>query len=636
MAENFTPKPLGNRLVVYTVLIGKKAELNEIPKSMGVDYVCLTDQEDLVSSGWEIRIVTPMWPADFPRSSRHPKINAHLYFSEYSRSIYVDSSVQLTVDPEKLWSKLVHTDEVVFGGITHSFHLNMLEEVKAVSQSGFELNTILETQVESSVGLFPEYLSARPVWGGILARRHNQPDCVSAMEAWLSLLIKHSRRDQLSLPMALRSLRGNQTQFSHLDCRKSEFYNWPVRGYEKSSDYIVTNAEILNLDFLHTQEIDSLPINALYANAERDAAIAERDAAIAERDAAIAERDAITRTKLWRWTTPLRRFVFGLKLTDRRTSFKKQKKSAYEALQRNHPEPGATIQSKILYKMAWDRNPKMRIFADKWRVRKYIKDRVGEKYLVPLLGVYRRPSSINYDQIPSEFVLKVNHGSGGVIVVSNSAPETNTLPTDIDSVGWERFQVQPANFSPELAEKLLNRWLKMDYEFRPGCNPEWSYKKIKRKILLEELIESTENLGLIELKVYCFDGEPQVIAKQAGSVSGKSNSYYDSSWQWIEVSFHEKGVYWSKIPPSPPPKNLEKLLEIARGLSKETDFIRVDFFEDQMGSLKVGELTSYEVAGQMEYSPEDFALFLGKHWTPNYRIESKPLSFVRHLRSFSG
>ena len=196
--------------------------------------------------------------------------------------------------------------------------------------------------------------------------------------------------------------------------------------------------------------------------------------------------------------------------------------------------------------------------------------------------------------------------------------------------------MQPANFSPELAEKLLNRWLKMDYEFRPGCNPEWSYKKIKRKILLEELVESTENLGLIELKVYCFDGEPQVIAKQAGSVSRKSNSYYDSSWQWIEVSFHEKGVYWSKIPPSPPPKNLEKLLEIARGLSKETDFIRVDFFEDQMGSLKVGELTSYEVAGQMEYSPEDFALFLGKHWTPNYRIESKPHSFVRHVRSFSG
>ena len=154
--------------------------------------------------------------------------------------------------------------------------------------------------------------------------------------------------------------------------------------------------------------------------------------------------------------------------------------------------------------------------------------------------------------------------------------------------------------------------------------------------LLEELIESTENLGLIELKVYCFDGEPQIIARQAGSVSGKSNSYYDSNWQWIEVSFHEEGVYWSKTPPSPPPKNLEKLLEIAGGLSKETDFVRVDFFEDQMGSLKVGELTSYEVAGKMEYSPEDFSLFLGKHWTPNYRIESKPLSFVRHLRSFSG
>jgi hypothetical protein len=628
LTENLNRKPLGNRLVVYTVLIGKKAELNNIPKSMGVDYVCLTDQEDLQSNGWQIRKITSMWPADFPRSSRHPKINAHLYFNEYSRSIYVDSSVQLTVDPEKLWSKLVNSNEVVFGGIPHSFHLNMLEEIISVSKLGYESNSVLNTQVESFVGVFPEFLSTRPIWGGVLARRHNHPDCVSAMEIWFSMITEHSRRDQLSLPLALRCLKGRQIQFSYLDNKKSQFHNWPVHGHQRSSDYTKIQSEILNLGELSTQRIDSLPVNSLHVSAERDLVIAERNLVIAE-------RDAILRTKTWRWTKFPRQLAFALKLKTGNI-FRKHKKSAYKTLQNKYPEPGATIQSKILYKMAWDRNPKMRIYADKWRVRKYIKDRIGEEYLVPLLGVYRRPSSINYEKMPSEFVLKVNHGSGGVIVVSNSAPVTNTLPRDIDSVGWERFEVQPANFSPELADKLLNRWLKMDYEFRPGCNPEWAYKKIKRKILVETLIRPTENLGLIELKVYCFDGEPQIIAKQAGSVSGKSNSYYNSNWQWIEVSFHEKGVYWSKIPPGPPPKNLEKLLEIARGLSRETDFIRVDFFEDQLGSLMVGELTSYEVAGEMEYSPENFALLLGENWTPNYRIKSKPLSDVRHPRSFSG
>lgn len=296
-----------------------------------------------------------------------------------------------------------------------------------------------------------------------------------------------------------------------------------------------------------------------------------------------------------------------------------RKKSAYKALQNDHPEPGTTIQSKILYKMAWDRNPKIRIYADKWLVRKYIKDRVGEEYLVPLLGVYRKPSGIDYAQLPEEFVLKVNHGSGGVIVVSNSAPPINTLPMDIKSVCWQRFQVQPANFSPDLAKKLLNHWLKLDFEWWPGRNPEWAYKKIKRRILVEELMESTGNLGLTEFKIYCFDGNPQIIVKQVGTVSGKSNAYYSTDWQYIETTFFEKGTPWEKLQPEQPPKNLQLMIELAKKLSTETDFIRTDFIEDRYGKLRVGELTNYPTAGQMEYSPENYALLLGKDWTPNYR-----------------
>lgn len=336
LTENLNRNPLGNRLVVYTVLIGKKAELNKIPKSMGVDFVCLTDQEDIQSNGWQIRKITSMWPADFPRSSKLPKINAHLYFNEYSRSIYVDSSVQLTVDPEELWSKLVNSNAVVFGGIPHSFHLNMLEEINSVSKLGYESNSVLNTQVESFVGVFPEFLSARPIWSGVLARRHNHPDCVSAMEIWISMIIEHSRRDQLSLPLALRCLKGRQIQFSYLDNKKSQFHNWPVQGHQKSSDYTKIQSEILDLGVLGTQGIDSLPVNSLHVSAERDLVIAERDLVIAE-------RDAILRTKTWRWTKFSRQLAFALKLKTGNI-FKKHRKSAHITLQNKDTEPSATIQ----------------------------------------------------------------------------------------------------------------------------------------------------------------------------------------------------------------------------------------------------------------------------------------------------
>jgi hypothetical protein len=379
----------------------------------------------------------------------------------------------------------------------------------------------------------------------------------------------------------------------------------------KSQDYIKSNPESLGLGVLDPLGVDPLPINSFHAQAERDAIIAERDAIIAE-------RDAILKTKLWRWTKGIRQLVSGSKFSTR-SKLKKEKKSAYKALQSNHPEPGNTIQSKIFYKMAWDRNPKIRIYADKWLVRKYIRDKVGEEYLVPLLGVYRRPSAIDYANLPEEFVLKVNHGSGGVIVVSNSAPEENRLPIDINSVGWQRFQVQPENFSPDIAEKLLNRWIKMDYEWWLGRNPEWAYKNIKRRILVEELMVSKGDSGLTEFKIYCFDGNPQIIVKQAGSVSEKSNAYYHANWQWIEASYLEKGTPWSKIQPEDPPKNLEKLIKISKKLSIETDFIRVDFIDDGFGSLRVGELTNYPTSGQMEYTPKDYALLLGKDWNPSYR-----------------
>jgi hypothetical protein len=307
-------------LVVYTVLLGQKAELNTPPVSPNTDFVCLTDQKDLIANGWEIKSIEPMFPDDIPRSSRHPKINAHLYFNDYSRSIYIDSSVQLLTDPEPFWSELVQSEEVVFGGIAHSFHVNMLEELEAVSANGFETNDVIQTQLEFTLGTFKGYLSARPIWGGILARRHNESDCRNAMELWFSLILQHSRRDQLSLPLALRGLRGHQIQVSYLNNLDSKFYKWPVGGYVRPSNYSYSRSQNLEIKTLHLNQIDRLSINSVTAqhhlqraNFERDAITAERDAITAERDAITAERDAIINTKVWRWTKGLRNLVFRLR-----------------------------------------------------------------------------------------------------------------------------------------------------------------------------------------------------------------------------------------------------------------------------------------------------------------------------------
>jgi hypothetical protein len=277
--------PEEDRLVVYTVLMGQIAELNPVVEDPGVDYICFTDQNLDSSNGWTLRLVEPRIPGDSPRSSRHPKVNPHLYLRDYSRSIYVDTSVKLLADPELLWNRLVPKSEIVFGAIYHSYHFTMLEEIGVTLALGFGENELITQYVESKEIDFPGYLNARPVWGGILARRHNHEELRPLMESWYSAILNFSRRDQLSLPSAIRSLRGSQIYLSHMDNHTSEFHSWPSGGYQKPASYILVN------QVKEDWRVKQPP---------------ERDALLIERDALLTERDALLNSGSWKITSGLR------------------------------------------------------------------------------------------------------------------------------------------------------------------------------------------------------------------------------------------------------------------------------------------------------------------------------------------
>ncbi|MEY0154187.1 ATP-grasp fold amidoligase family protein [Providencia rettgeri] len=50
--------------------------------------------------------------------------------------------------------------------------------------------------------------------------------------------------------------------------------------------------------------------------------------------------------------------------------------------------------------------------SDKYLVRKFIKNRIGEQYLIPLISSHNDTSSINFELLPPKFVIKTNFGSG--------------------------------------------------------------------------------------------------------------------------------------------------------------------------------------------------------------------------------
>lgn len=230
-------------LVIYTVVIGGDYDLPPTRPQEGVDFICFTDQPKLDPNGWTVRKISPFLPSDTFRSSRDIKIRPHRWLAEYSRSIYIDSSVELTSDPEKIWNHLIPNNIVTFGGFFHSYRRTIEDEFSAVEKSRLDYRLILTEQLNAYQTHHPQILQDKPIWGGFLARRHNLQPCVEAMEIWFAHVLRYSRRDQLSLPIALFSLSAEQKNIVSSSIRKSPFHQWPVSKKPKPPGYNVKDNE---------------------------------------------------------------------------------------------------------------------------------------------------------------------------------------------------------------------------------------------------------------------------------------------------------------------------------------------------------------------------------------------------------
>ena len=78
-----------------------------------------------------------------------------------------------------------------------------------------------------------------------------------------------------------------------------------------------------------------------------------------------------------------------------------------------------TLNEKLQWLKFNYRFPLQSIVSDKLLVRDYVKEKIGEKYLIPLLGSWKEYSDIDFSALPNQFVLKCNHDSGGLVVCTD-------------------------------------------------------------------------------------------------------------------------------------------------------------------------------------------------------------------------
>lgn len=232
----------------------------------------------------------------------------------------------------------------------------------------------------------------------------------------------------------------------------------------------------------------------------------------------------------------------------------------------NNPE---TFNQKLQWLKLYDRKPEYTQMVDKYEVRKYIKEIIGEEYLIPLLGVYDSFEEIDFDNLPDEFVLKPNHTSGNVFICK-----------DKSKIDYKKLK------------KEVNRWLKREYYW---LHREWPYKNVKPRIICEELIK-TENGGFpYDYKFHCFNGEPDNVMVCIERESGNPKFYFFDN-EWNLLRYNLAGINAPQGFTLPKPKKMDEMFMLAKKLSSGFPFIRVDFFCENE-KIYFGELTFFPASG---------------------------------------
>ena len=238
-------------------------------------------------------------------------------------------------------------------------------------------------------------------------------------------------------------------------------------------------------------------------------------------------------------------------------------------------------------KLQWlklnDRKPEYSTMVDKYEVRGYIEDLLGDKYLIPCLGIYDSVDDIDIDALPDKFVLKCTHDSGSVEICKDKS-----------------------SFDIEGARHRLSQAMKRNYY---ATYREWPYKYVKPRIIAEGYLEG-DGGDLKDYKVMCFNGEAKIIEVHENRfVEGKvhTQTFYDREWGIVPLTQVETVTVDR---PSERPRQLEEILRLSELIAKNMYHARIDWYIEG-DKIYFGEITFFDGSGFESFSTPEMERMLG-------------------------
>ena len=250
--------------------------------------------------------------------------------------------------------------------------------------------------------------------------------------------------------------------------------------------------------------------------------------------------------------------------------------------------------------------PHWTMLADKLAVREYVKNKIGEKHLVPLLAAPERFTRSVFDALPASFVMKANHGCGFVKIVRDKSQ------TDYETL-----------------RRLADRWLDTNYYAQAR---ERHYRTIQPRIYFEALLLDAGGKVPADVKMNMFGQGPDgpiiytgIVADRFGDVRG---DVFDAHWNRIDLAL---GHFPRTVGDVPQPKNWADIVDVATRLADGLGYVRVDLYNVD-GHIYFGELTFTPGAGVFPFHPDR----IDYEWGALLRQMERPSASIDQRRCAPG
>ena len=239
---------------------------------------------------------------------------------------------------------------------------------------------------------------------------------------------------------------------------------------------------------------------------------------------------------------------------------------------------------KIQWLKVYYKDPRLTRLVDKFSVRSYVVEKVGEKYLNELLGVYDKASEVDFSSLPDRFVVKGAHGCNYNLIVTDKT-----------------------KIAPVKARMKFRKWLSRNYYYRSGL--EWAYKNVKPRLIAESYLEEIGKSSLNDYKFFCFGGEPRFVQIDLDRKVSHTRRYYDMEWNPLPFRDTDYPPFDEQLDKPP---NFEEMISVVRRLADDFPFVRVDLYNIG-GRIIFGEMTFYPADGRLEFLPDHYNKVIGDY-----------------------